>query len=81
MVAISECASIAGHFDGHAEALEHVQGYTRNQWLPRHYLLRKLQSIMAEPTSISSGATSKTRQKHHNIRTCVAEWLDAALSS
>jgi hypothetical protein len=39
----NECTSIAGHFDDHAEALkqymqhrpmQHVQGYSRNHWMP-----------------------------------------------
>ena len=40
---VNECPSIAGHFDGHDEALtrymrhhrmQHVQGCTRNRWTP-----------------------------------------------
>jgi hypothetical protein len=49
--ATSKCASVAGHFDGHAEALkqfmwycpmQHVQGYIGSHWtLPSvDYLLR-----------------------------------------
>ncbi len=39
--ATNECTSVAGHFNGHAEALkqymrhhpmQHVQGYTRSHW-------------------------------------------------
>jgi hypothetical protein len=39
--AMNECTSVAGHFDGHAEALkqymrhcpmQHVQGYTGSHW-------------------------------------------------
>ncbi len=39
---MSECASVAGHFDGHAEALkrstwhhpmQHVQGYKGSHWM------------------------------------------------
>jgi hypothetical protein len=40
--ATSKCASVAGHFDGHAEALkqstwhrpmQHVQGYKESHWM------------------------------------------------
>jgi hypothetical protein len=47
----NKCTSVAGHFDGHAEALEqymqhcqkqHVQGYTGSHWTSPSgdYLLR-----------------------------------------
>jgi hypothetical protein len=50
-VAVNKCPSVAGHFDGHGEALkhymrrrtmQHVQGYTRSHWMPPSgdYLLR-----------------------------------------
>ena len=49
--ATSKCASVAGHFDGHAEALkrymwhhlmQHVHGFTGSHWTPPSgdYLLR-----------------------------------------
>jgi hypothetical protein len=51
LVGTSECASVAGHFDGHAEVLkqstwhrpmQHVQGFTGSHWtlLSGDYLLR-----------------------------------------
>jgi hypothetical protein len=51
VAATNECISVAGHLDGHAEALkrymrhrlmQHVQGYTGSHWLLplSDYLLR-----------------------------------------
>jgi hypothetical protein len=51
VVATNKCTSVAGHFDGHADALkqytqhhpmQHVQGYTGSHWMPPlgDYLLR-----------------------------------------
>jgi hypothetical protein len=43
VVVTSECTSVAGHFNGHAEALkrymrhrlmQHVQGYSGSHWTP-----------------------------------------------
>jgi hypothetical protein len=47
---MNKCTSVAGHFDGHAEALkgymwhrlmQHVQGYSQSHWMPPsgNYLL------------------------------------------
>jgi hypothetical protein len=49
-MATNKCTSVAGHFDGHMDALkqytqhhpmQHVQGYTRSHWTPPagNYLL------------------------------------------
>ncbi len=40
---MNKCTSVAGHFDGHAEALkgymwhrlmQHIQGYSQSHWMP-----------------------------------------------
>ena len=47
---MNKCTSVAGHFDGHAEALkgymwhrlmQHIQGYSQSHWMPPsgNYLL------------------------------------------
>jgi hypothetical protein len=51
MTTMNECTSVAGHFDGHTDALkqyrvhspmQHDQGYTKSHWTPPlgNYLLR-----------------------------------------